>query len=251
MCFAAVEMYYRYAQKINNTTVMDDLKIFIASACDGLAQKIETSGAAPLGGNENNKGGGNSNMDAYRMLAIGIYAGVDTAGRYQAAINVIVNMMKTNSYATHAYPTLMDTFDAYPFLNRWLSYEAQGYYTYLRACRLLNTTPEFDNSNYLMRGMQGNGTVDYLRFIRAEDRRGFCETPGAAAIGLLMHGGVSGINAAALLLDKFERDWSMDPIAQPHLCDFRQLTTPLTTAYEGFEHVVNQFALILLDRKIG
>ncbi|ENZ7533036.1 hypothetical protein M4C22_14670 [Klebsiella pneumoniae] len=250
MCFAAVEMYFRYAKKINNTTVMDDLKIFIVSACDGLAQKIETSGAAPLGGNENNKGGGNSNMDAYRMLAIGIYAGVDTAGRYQAAINTIVNMMKTNSYATHAYPTLMDTFDSYPFLNRWLSYEAQGYYTYLRACRLLNTTPEFDNSNYLMRGMQGNGTVDYLRFIRAEDRRGFCETPGAAAIGLLMHGGVSGINAAALLLDKFERDWSLDPIAQPHLCDFRQLTTPLTVAYEGFEHVVNQFAIILLDRQI-
>ncbi|MCC5009840.1 hypothetical protein LMJ06_08085 [Klebsiella pneumoniae] len=250
MCFAAVEMYYRYAQKINNTTVMDDLKIFIASACDGLAQKIETSGAAPLGGNENNKGGGNSNMDAMRMLAIGIYSGLDTSGRYQAAINTIVNMMKTNSYATHAYPTLMDTFDSYPFLNRWLSYEAQGYYTYLRACRLLNITPEFDNSNYLMRGLQGNGTPDYLRFIRAEDRRGFCETPGAAAIGLLMRGGVSGVNAAALLLDKFERDWSMDPIAQPHLCDFRQLTTPLTVAYEGFEHVVNQFALILLDRKI-
>ncbi len=251
MAFAAVEMYYRYAQKINNTTVMDDLKIFITSACDGLAKKIEDSGAAPLGGNENNKGGGNSNMDAYRMLAIGIHAGLDTAGRYQAAINTIVNMMKTNSYATHAYPTLMDTFDSYPFLNRWLSYEAQGYYTYLRACRLLNITPEFDNSNYLMRGMQGNGTPDYLRFIRAEDRRGFCETPGAAAIGLLMRGGVSGVNAAALLLDKFERDWSLDPIAQPHLCDFRQLTTPLTTAYEGFEHVVNQFALILLDRKIG
>ncbi|WP_228745489.1 hypothetical protein [Klebsiella pneumoniae] len=250
MCFAAVEMYYRYAQKINNTTVMDDLKIFIASACDGLAQKIETSGAAPLGGNENNKGGGNSNMDAMRMLAIGIYSGLDTSGRYQAAINTIVNMMKTNSYATHAYPTLMDTFDSYPFLNRWLSYEAQGYYAYLRACRLLNITPEFDNSNYLMRGLQGNGTPDYLRFIRAEDRRGFCETPGAAAIGLLMRGGVSGVNAAALLLDKFERDWSMDPIAQPHLCDFRQLTTPLTVAYEGFEHVVNQFALILLDRKI-
>ncbi|HID2727216.1 hypothetical protein [Klebsiella pneumoniae] len=250
MCFAAVEMYYRYAQKINNTAVIDDLKIFIASACDGLAQKIETSGAAPLGGNENNKGGGNSNMDAMRMLAIGIYSGLDTSGRYQAAINTIVNMMKTNSYATHAYPTLMDTFDSYPFLNRWLSYEAQGYYTYLRACRLLNITPEFDNSNYLMRGLQGNGTPDYLRFIRAEDRRGFCETPGAAAIGLLMRGGVSGVNAAALLLDKFERDWSMDPIAQPHLCDFRQLTTPLTVAYEGFEHVVNQFALILLDRKI-
>lgn len=250
MCFAAVEMYYRYAQKINNTAVIDDLKIFIASACDGLAQKIETSGAAPLGGNENNKGGGNSNMDAMRMLAIGIYSELDTSGRYQAAINTIVNMMKTNSYATHAYPTLMDTFDSYPFLNRWLSYEAQGYYTYLRACRLLNITPEFDNSNYLMRGLQGNGTPDYLRFIRAEDRRGFCETPGAAAIGLLMRGGVSGVNAAALLLDKFERDWSMDPIAQPHLCDFRQLTTPLTVAYEGFEHVVNQFALILLDRKI-
>ncbi|HGF6032650.1 TPA: hypothetical protein ACF2TZ_005492, partial [Klebsiella pneumoniae] len=130
-------------------------KIFIASACDGLAQKIETSGAAPLGGNENNKGGGNSNMDAMRMLAIGIYSGLDTSGRYQAAINTIVNMMKTNSYATHAYPTLMDTFDSYPFLNRWLSYEAQGYYTYLRACRLLNITPEFDNSNYLMRGLQG------------------------------------------------------------------------------------------------
>ncbi|VGF35057.1 hypothetical protein [Klebsiella pneumoniae] len=251
MCFAAVEMYYRYAQKINNTTVMDDLKIFISSACDGLAQKIETSGAAPLGGNENNKGGGNSNMDAMRMLAIGIYSGLDTSGRYQAAINTIVNMMKTNSYATHAYPTLMDTFDSYPFLNRWLSYEAQGYYTYLRACRLLNITPEFDNSNYLMRGMQGNGTPDYLRFIRAEDRRGFCETPGAAAIGLLMRGGVSGVNAAALLLDKFERDWSIDPIAQPHLCDFRQLTTPLTVAYEGFEHVVNQFGLILLDKRIG
>ncbi len=251
MCFAAVEMYYRYAQKINITAVIDDLKIFIASACDGLAQKIETSGAAPLGGNENNKGGGNSNMDAMRMLAIGIYSGLDTSGRYQAAINTIVNMMKTNSYATHAYPTLMDTFDSYPFLNRWLSYEAQGYYTYLRACRLLNITPEFDNSNYLMRGLQGNGTPDYLRFIRAEDRRGFCETPGAAAIGLLMRGGVSGVNAAALLLDKFERDWSLDPIAQPHLCDFRQLTTPLTVAYEGFEHVVNQFALILLDRKIG
>ncbi|HCT9074280.1 TPA: hypothetical protein OUB96_000241 [Klebsiella pneumoniae] len=251
MAFAAVEMYYRYAQKTGNSAVLDDLKIFIASACDGLAQKIEASGAAPLGGKENNKGGGNSNMDAYRMLAIGIYAGIDTSGRYQAAINVIVNMMKTNSYATHAYPTLMDTFDSYPFLNRWLSYEAQGYYTYLRACRLLNITPEFDNSNYLMRGMQGNGTPDYLRFIRAEDRRGFCETPGAAAIGLLMHGGVSGINAAALLLDKFEKDWSLDPIAQPHLCDFRQLTTPLTVAYEGFEHVVNQFALLLLDKQVG
>ncbi|HBX7642407.1 TPA: hypothetical protein MIG34_26980 [Klebsiella pneumoniae] len=116
---------------------------------------------------------------------------------------------------------------------------------------MLNTTPEFDNSNYLMRATQGNGTPEYLTFTRAEDRRGFCETPGAMAIGLLMQGGVSGINAAALLLDKFERDWSLDPIAQPHLCDFRQLTTPLTTAYEGFEHVVNQFALILLDRKIG
>lgn len=251
MCFAAVEMYFRYAQKIGNSAVMDDLKIFITSACDGLAKKIEDSGAAPLGGNENNKGGGNSNMDAMRMLAIGIYSGLDTSGRYQAAINVIVNMMKTNSYATHAYPTLMDTFDSYPFLNRWLSYEAQGYYTYLRACRLLNVTPEFDNSNYLMRGMQGNGTVDYLRFIRAEDRRGFCETPGAAAIGLLMHGSISGVNAAALLLDKFEKDWSLDPIAQPHLCDFRQLTTPLTTAYEGFEHVVNQFALLLLDKQVG
>lgn len=251
MCFAAVEMYFRYAQKIGDSAVMDDLKIFITSACDGLAKKIEDSGAAPLGGNENNKGGGNSNMEAYRMLAIGIYAGLDTSGRYQAAINTLVNMMKTNSYATHAYPTLMDTFDAYPFLNRWLSYECHGYYVYLRACRLLNTTPEFDNSNYLMRATQGNGTPEYLTFTRAEDRRGFCETPGAMAIGLLMQGGVSGINAAALLLDKFERDWSLDPIAQPHLCDFRQLTTPLTTAYEGFEHVVNQFALILLDRKIG
>lgn len=249
MCFAAVEMYYRYAQKINNTAVMDDLKIFIASACDGLATKIEANGAAPLGGNENIKGPANSNMEAYRMLAIGIYAGLDTSGRYQAAINTLVNMMKTNSYATHAYPTLMDTFDAYPFLNRWLSYECHGYYVYLRACRLLNTTPEFDNSNYLMRATQGNGTPEYLTFTRAEDRRGFCETPGAMAIGLLMQGSVSGVNAAALLLDKFERDWSIDPIAQPHLCDFRQLTTPLTVAYEGFEHVVNQFALILFDRQ--
>lgn len=250
MCFAAVEMYYRYAQKINNTAVMDDLKIFISSACNGLAQKIETNGAAPLGGNENIKGPANSNMEAYRMLAIGIYAGLDTSGRYQAAINTLVNMMKTNSYATHAYPTLMDTFDAYPFLNRWLSYECHGYYVYMRACRLLGIVPEFDNSNYLMRGMQGNGTPEYLKFIRAEDRRGFCETPGAMAIGLLMHGSVSSTNAAALLLDKFEQDWSVDPIAQPHLCDFRQLTTPLTVAYEGFEHVINQFAIILLDRLV-
>lgn len=248
MCFAAVEMYYRYAQKINNTTVMDDLKIFIASACDGLAQKIETSGAAPLGGNENNKGGGNSNAEALRMLAIGIYSGLDTSGRYQNAMNIVVAMMKSNAYATHAFPTIMDTFDSYPYLNRWLSYECHTYYVYMRACKLLGTTPEFDNSNYLMRATLGNGSPDYLRFIRAEDRRGFCETAGAMAVGLVLKDGISCINAAALLLDRFEKDWSTDPIAQPHLADFRQLTTPLTVAYEGFEHVANQFALVLLDK---
>ncbi|EMM0381401.1 hypothetical protein RI811_003859, partial [Pluralibacter gergoviae] len=112
-------------------------------------------------------------------------------------------------------------------------------------------TPEFDNSNYLLAATLGNGSPDYLNFILAEDRRGFCETAGAMSVGLMSLDRVSTTNAAYLLLQRFEQDWSVDPIAQPHLADFRQLTHPLTVAYEGFEHVVNQFALILLDRKLG
>lgn len=249
MMFAPVEMYYRYAEKTGNTAVMNDLKIFIASICDGLSTRVEASNGTPLDGSQNYRGNGNSNAEGMRMLALGIYAGLDTAGRYQAAFNTVTAMIKSNTYASFAHPVVMDTFSTYPFMNRWLSYECHFYYVYLRACKLLNITPEFDNSNYLVAATLGNGSPDYLNFILAEDRRGFCETAGAMAVGLMSLDRVSTTNAAYLLLERFEQDWSVDPIAQPHLADFRQLTTPLTVAYEGFEHVCNQFALTLLDKQ--
>ena len=249
MMFAPVEMYYRYAEKTGNTTVMNDLKIFIASICDGLSTRVEASNGTPLDGSQNYRGNGNSNAEGMRMLALGIYAGLDNAGRYQAAFNTITAMIKSNTYASFAHPVVMDTFSTYPFMNRWLSYECHFYYVYLRACKLLNITPEFDNSNYLVAATLGNGSPDYLNFILAEDRRGFCETAGAMAVGLMSLDRVSTTNAAYLLLERFEQDWSVDPIAQPHLADFRQLTYPLTVAYEGFEHVCNQFALTLLDKQ--
>ncbi|HID2522391.1 TPA: hypothetical protein ACXGDN_004256 [Klebsiella pneumoniae] len=249
MMFAPVEMYYRYAEKVGNTAVMNDLKVFIASICDALVTRVNASNGTPLDGSQNYRGNGNSNAEGMRMLALGVYAGLDTQGAKRAAFDKIVSMIKSNTYASFAHPVVMDTFSAYPFMNRWLSYECHFYYVYLRACKLLNITPEFDNSNYLLRATLGNGSPDYLNFTLAEDRRGFCETAGAMAVGLMSLDRVSTTNAAYLLLERFEQDWSVDPIAQPHLADFRQLTTPLTVAYEGFEHVCNQFALTLLDKQ--
>ncbi|EMM0382379.1 hypothetical protein RI820_004889, partial [Pluralibacter gergoviae] len=136
MMFAPVEMYYRYAEKTGNTAVMNDLKVFIASICDGLATRVEASNGTPLDGSQNYRGNGNSNAEGMRMLAIGIYAGLDSAGRYRAAFDKITAMIKSNTYASFAHPVVMDTFSAYPFMNRWLSYECHFYYVYLRACKL-------------------------------------------------------------------------------------------------------------------
>ncbi|MCP6065832.1 hypothetical protein NL348_26795, partial [Klebsiella pneumoniae] len=178
MMFAPVEMYYRYAEKVGNTAVMNDLKVFIASICDALVTRVNASNGTPLDGSQNYRGNGNSNAEGMRMLALGVYAGLDTQGNKRAAFDKITAMIKSNTYASFAHPVVMDTFSAYPFMNRWLSYECHFYYVYLRACKLLNITPEFDNSNYLLRAMLGNGSPDYLNFTLAEDRRGFCETAG-------------------------------------------------------------------------
>lgn len=270
MTFAAVDVYYRYAEKHGYTEIMEDLHIFIDSICGALVTRVGTSGGTPLVGSQSdNKGNGNSNAEGIRMLAIGIYAGRDTSGSFLNAINTIVNMIKTNLYADYAHPVVMDGFEILPSKNRWLAYECHGYYVMQRAWMILrlaaakytaagdsakaadiiSTIPDFDNSRYLIAGTLGNGSPDYQRFIIAEDRRGFVETAGAMAVGLMNLDSVSAINAAYLLLTKFEQDFSADPIAQPHLADFRQLTTPLTVAYEGFEHAINQFALVMIDRQ--
>lgn len=270
MTFAAVDVYYRYAEKHGYTEIMEDLHIFIDSICSALVTRVGTSGGTPLVGSQSdNKGNGNSNAEGMRMLAIGIYAGRDTSGSFLNAINTIVNTIKTNLYANYAHPVVMDGFEILPSKNRWLAYECHGYYVMQRAWMILrlaaakytaagdsakaadiiSAIPDFDNSRYLIAGTLGNGSPDYQRFIIAEDRRGFVETAGAMAVGLMNLDSVSAINAAYLLLTKFEQDFSSDPIAQPHLADFRQLTTPLTVAYEGFEHAINQFALVLIDRR--
>lgn len=270
MTFAAVDVYYRYAEKHGYTEIMEDLHVFIDSICNALVTRVGTSGGMPLTGSEStNKGNGNSNAEGIRMLAIGIYAGRDTSGQFLAAINTTVAMIKGNLYASYAHPVVMDGFGVMPSKNRWLAYECHGYYVMQRAwmimrlaaakytaagdsakaADIISAIPDFDNSRYLIGGTLGNGSPDYQRFIIAEDRRGFVETAGAMAVGLMNLDSVSAINTAYLLLTKFEQDFSTDPIAQPHLADFRQLTYPLTVAYEGFEHAVNQFALVLLDRQ--
>lgn len=211
LCVPPLEWLYKLAVADGNTTVKTKLEGCIKSFADAIATYYETNGGVSLNGSQTNTGVSNSNAAAMRILALGIYAGQDTNGRYLSAFNGIEALLSNTTGYMYVQNVLKDgPAEVLPTRN-WLHYQLYAMNSYACACYLLNREPIFNMINYTLLSSSGAGGFHEIDYCVSESRRGSFNTYQLAMYNLLYAKSASATNLAAKCMDLFESEYGPQP----------------------------------------
>ncbi|WP_336817640.1 hypothetical protein [Klebsiella michiganensis] len=211
LCVPPLEWLYKLAVADGNATVKTKLEGCIKSFADAIATYYEAHGGVSLNGSQTNTGVSNSNAAAMRILALGIYAGQDTDGRYLSAFNGIEALLSDTTGYMYVENVIKDgPAEILPTRN-WLHYQLYAMNSYACACYLLNREPAFSMINYTLLSSSGEGGFHEIDYCVSESRRGSFNTYQLAMYNLLYAKSASATNLAAKCMDLFESEYGPQP----------------------------------------
>jgi hypothetical protein len=217
LCVPPLEWLYKLAVADGNATVKTKLEGCIKSFADAIATYYEAHGGVSLNGSQTNTGVSNSNAAAMRILALGIYAGQDTDGRYLSAFNGIEALLSDTTGYMYIENVIKDgPAEILPTRN-WLHYQLYAMNSYACACYLLNREPAFSMINYTLLASSGGGGFHEIDYCVSESRRGSFNTYQLAMYNLLYAKSASATNLAAKCMDLFESEYGPAGIPEARL----------------------------------
>lgn len=204
--FKPLEYLYRLAEEKNETDIVNELKLYISDAATAIANRCNLLGWIPLVGTQSGPSATNANVFGMHVLSLGIYANVDPDLIIKSAFDTAHSFI-VRPVIMKYLPVVSDSRSAPLAGNHWVNYEAEFSAVYASVCRLLKIQPSFDNTNYLISALAGDGRIRNIDFNISESRRGIISSPIMLAAYLMFDKRVSTVNALSAALDAYERDW--------------------------------------------
>lgn len=224
----AMEWIYRQAEREGNTAIMAALKAQLSSMGDALitAANAQTVKLCPLDGSMTGiTPPSNAGTIGMRFLALAIYAGADTDGRYLALFNSMENIINTNYVFIENI--LGDGYDNRPTHDLWMSYTHWTSYFYLSSCALIGRAPLTNMSSYTysLIATAGHGALRDIDMNNSESRRGKTTHWLNAVYILLFADRTSTVGAAKAIMDSvFSSEWGPQPGYPGRFCGFLENT---------------------------
>ena len=224
----AMEWIYRQAEREGNIDIMSAIKPQLSSMGDALivAANAQTVKLCPLDGrNTSSTPPSNAGAIGMRFLALAIYAGTDTDGRYLALFNSMENIINTNYVFIENI--LGDGYNNRPTHDLWMSYTHWTSYFYLSSCALIGRTPlpNMSSFTFSLIATAGHGALRDIDMNNSESRRGKT-THWLNAIYILLYADrTSTVGAAKAIMDNvFSSEWGPQPGYPGRFCGFLENT---------------------------
>lgn len=214
---------YRAAEFMGDTTTTTAMQPYIKSWADAMVTAVAEKGGVPNTYSSTAVSAAvNINIYGMLLVALAIHAGMDTDGSYQSCYNTVMTNLTNSSTVGRYLPSMLDSMPVSTSLarSRWYNYDMDLAPEYLMMTELLGGTPLFNNVNYGLQGLCGDGRLRGIDFIISESRRGIISTPVSVALTMMLVRRVSTGNALLACIQAYEKDYLTDPYSSGRFYDF-------------------------------
>lgn len=213
---------YRAAEFLGDTATKTAMQPYIKSWADAMVTAVAAKGGVP---NTYSSGAVSAavNINIYGMMlvALAIRAGMDTDGSYQTCYNTVMTNLTNSSTIGRYLPSMLDSMPVSTSLarSRWYNYDMDLAPEYLMLTELLGGTALFNNVNYGLHGLCGDGRIRTIDYIISESRRGIISTPVSVALTMMLVRRVSTGNAVLACIKAYEQDYLTNPYSSGRFYD--------------------------------
>ncbi|MCK3648420.1 hypothetical protein [Escherichia coli] len=214
---------YRAAEFMGDTTTTTAMQPYIKSWADAMVTAVAAKGGVPNTYTPSSVSAAvNINIYGMLLVALAIHAGMDTDGSYQSCYDTVMANLTNSSDVGRYLPSMLDSMPVSTSLarSRWYNYDMDLAPEYLMMTELLGGTPLFNNVNYGLQGLCGDGRLRGIDFIISESRRGIISTPVSVALTMMLVRRVSTGNALLACIQAYEKDYLTDPYSSGRFYDF-------------------------------
>lgn len=214
---------YRAAEFLGDTTTTTAMRPYIKSWADAMVTAVAAKGGVPNTYTPSSVSAAvNINIYGMLLVALAIHAGMDTDGSYQSCYNTVMTNITNSSTVGRYLPSMLDSMPVSTSLarSRWYNYDMDLAHEYLMMTELLGGTPLFNNVNYGLQGLCGDGRLRGIDFIISESRRGIISTPVSVALTMMLVRRVSTGNALLACVQAYEKDYLTNPYSSGRFYDF-------------------------------
>ncbi|HCF8481215.1 TPA: hypothetical protein NIV58_001136 [Klebsiella pneumoniae] len=213
---------YRAAEFMGDTTTTTAMQPYIKSWADAMVTAVAAKGGVPNTYTSSSVSAAvNINIYGMLLVALAIHAGMDTDGSYQSCYNTVMANLTNSSTVGRYLPSMLDSMPVSTSLarSRWYNYDMDLAPEYLMMTELLGGTPLFNNVNYGLQGLCGDGRLRGIDFIISESRRGIISTPVSVALTMMLVRRVSTGNALLACIQAYEKDYLTNPYSSGRFYD--------------------------------
>ncbi|MEZ3661608.1 hypothetical protein QQX82_22405 [Klebsiella variicola] len=214
---------YRAAEFLGDTATMAAMQPYIKSWADAMVTAVAEKGGVPNTYTPSSVSAAvNINIYGMLLVALAIHAGMDTGGAYQSCYNTVMTNLTNSSTIGRYLPSMLDSMPVSTSLarSRWYNYDMDLAPDYLMMTELLGGTPLFNNVNYGLQGLCGDGRLRGIDFIISESRRGIISTPVSVALTMMLVRRVSTGNALLACVQAYEKDYLTNPYSSGRFYGF-------------------------------
>lgn len=214
---------YRAAEFFGDATTMAAMQPYIKSWADAMVTAVAAKGGVPNTYTSSSVSAAvNINIYGMLLVALAIHAGMDTGGAYQSCYNTVMTNLTNSSTIGRYLPSMLDSMPVSTSLarSRWYNYDMDLAPDYLMMSELLGGTPLFNNVNYGLQGLCGDGRLRGIDFIISESRRGIISTPVSVALTMMLVRRVSTGNALLACVQAYEKDYLTNPYSSGRFYGF-------------------------------
>lgn len=188
-------------------------------------------------------GKANSNFYAasYRCWGLAVMAGVDSDGKYSAAMDMVDGQFSSKTYFEGVDNIITDNPGENVSGMRYLHYQMYAYNNYLLGCEAAKRTPVINMETYMLNAISSYGGLSEIDFCVAESRRGNPSTVAFMSYPLLHSGDKSCLEALNRMLDAFIEYSGSNTNGQVKLWDLNYYST-ITTYFSEYTFACNIFS---------
>lgn len=213
---------YRAAEFMGDTTTTTAMQPYIKSWADAMVTAVAAKGGVPNTYTPSSVSAAvNINIYGMLLVALAIHAGMDTDGSYQSCYDTVMANLTNSSDVGRYLPSMLDSMPVSTSLarSRWYNYDMDLAPEYLMMTELLGGTALFNNVNYGLHGICGDGRIRTIDYIISESRRGIISTPVSVALTMMLVRRVSTGNALLACIQAYERDYLTNPYSSGRFYD--------------------------------
>ena len=213
---------YRAAEFMGDTTTTTAMQPYIKSWADAMVTAVAAKGGVPNTYTSSSVSAAvNINIYGMLLVALAIHAGMDTDGSYQSCYNTVMTNLTNSSSVGRYLPSMLDSMPVSTSLarSRWYNYDMDLAPEYLMMTELLGGTALFNNVNYGLHGLCGDGRIRTIDYIISESRRGIISTPVSVALTMMLVRRVSTGNALLACIQAYEKDYLTNPYSSGRFYD--------------------------------